>query len=748
MSRARQCCSFPRLPLFVIRPRPASIAPPPDRRFRSGVSSKFDPGSFTINCAPLPLRSCFHSSTNRLKVPVRNSQTTDPDMESPRPPADGASSVVSRVFQNGSQASVASEIRPSWRPYRGRWRSKKANRKGTDELDATTLENTTAPSARLRRPRRNKQSAERRNQEEMNIQASQPANTGSYAQGHPAQNGLMNLDNFNPAPTLPGFSAGMAMPSENGSGFQQPFLRIPWDQQQFLPQHPPGQPAHNPFSIPTWNDSGAFAGQFPPMPPPAFMNFAVTNPMMAMPFLGPMAFQTACSADMSSQLPGTPSTKQCAGGSESWAGPEGAPNAVTDWRLRELRRETTREYRDKVRTGKFESLRQPRSKSPEVTVQLKRPMPTKAYLDQSSQPPKRNFWSQPLLIILDLNGTLVHRKDRSLPPRIRKRAGLEDFIKTLMQKYKVMVWSSARPPTVDGVCRQLFLNKRRARLVAEWSRDHFNLPKKQYNAKIQVYKTLGTVWADEGIQASYPGLRDLKFPVPDTFQKTRWDQTNTILIDDTIVKASSEPHNLLEIPSFDESAGPEDATTLAKVLRVLEELSKHDDVSQALHHWQPTIPNGGSILDVEIEHEDAQPHGPPTLAEVTEARKQRRKARKREKAAENRRARQIKKIEERVAAKAKEPPTATPTAITSAESTTAGADTTPVHRSYSSPPSPASSTSFPDSTAGGTTIPTAHGKANASTHVSDSTNRSSSPASSTQSENFLLDRLEESLKNV
>ncbi|PWY71570.1 HAD-like protein [Aspergillus sclerotioniger CBS 115572] len=671
-------------------------------------------------------------------------------MESPKPPTNGASSVDSRICQNGSQASMTSEIRPSWRPYRGRWRSKKANRRGTDELDATTPESSTAPSARLRRPRRNKQSAERRNQEETNIQASQPTNTGSYTQGNPAQNGLMNFDNFNPAPMFSGVSAGMAMPNENGPVFQQPFLQFPWDQQQFLPQYPPGQPAHNPFGLPTWNDQGTYAGQFPPMPPPAFMNFALTNPLMAIPFLGPMAFQAAGSAEVSSQLPGSPSTKQCIGDSESWASPEGAPNAVSDWQPRDLRREAAREYRGKVRTGKTEYPGQPRSKSPEVTVQLKRPMPTKAYLDQSSQPPKRNSWSQPLLIILDLNGTLVHRKDRSLPPRIRKRAGLEDFIKTLMQKYKVMVWSSARPPTVDGVCRQLFLNKSRTRLVAEWSRDHFNLPKKQYNAKIQVYKTLGTVWADEGIQASYPGLRDLKAPVPDTFEKARWDQTNTILIDDTIFKASSEPHNLLEIPTFDESAGPEDATTLAKVLRVLEELAKHDDVSQALHHWQPPIPNGGSILDLDIEHDDGRPHGPPTLAEVTEARKQRRKARKREKAAENRRARQNKKLEERYAAKVKEPPTTMPTAIISAESATAGADTTPVHPSSSSspPPSPASSISFPDSTAGGATIPTAQGKANAATHVSDSTNRSPSPAPSTQSENFLLDRLEESLKNV
>ncbi|RAL02773.1 NIF domain protein [Aspergillus ibericus CBS 121593] len=730
MSRARQCCSLPRLPLLAIRPRPASIAPSPDRKFRSGGSPKLGPELVACHRAPLALRSCFHSSTNRPQVPVRNSRTVDPNMEPPKPPTNNTSGVDNRIRPNGSPAIIPSEEKPSWRPYKGRWRSRKANRKGTDELDTTTPESATAPSARSWRPRRNKQFAERRVQEERNLQASQPVNTASYTQGNPTQAGPLNFENFSPAPTFPGFPGGMAMPNETGLGFQQPFLQLPWEQQQLLPQHPLGQSAHNPLNFPTWNDPGAFAAQFPPMPPPAFMNFALTNPLMAMPLLGPMAFQAAGSANTPSPLPESPSAEQRAG---------------------EARREAAKGYRDRVRTVKADNRRSPRSESPEVTVELKRPMPTKAYLDQSSQPPKRNFWSQPLLVILDLNGTLVHRKDRSLPPRFQRRAGLEDFLKTLLKKYKVMVWSSARPPTVDGICRQLFLSKSRKRVVAEWSRTHFKLHKKQYNAKIQVYKTLDTVWADEGVQASYPSLRAPNISVPDTFQKTRWDQTNTILIDDSIIKASSEPHNLLEIPTFDESAGPEDTTTLVKVLRILEELAKHDDVSQVLHHWQRTISKGSSILDLEFEHEP-QPYGPPTLAEVTEARKQQRKARKRARAAEKRRGAKINEIGEHLAAKTEVPPTTLPTTTTiiSAETATAETDTTPAHVSTfsSRPPSPASSISLPDSIAGGTTVPAGLEETNTTTHSSDSTNRSPSPAPSTQSENFLLDRLEESLKNV
>ncbi|PYH66118.1 NIF domain protein [Aspergillus vadensis CBS 113365] len=608
-------------------------------------------------------------------------------------------------------------------------------RNGTED-SGTTAPGNAPPSARPRQklPRRSKQLAEKNIREEMQSQASQSANTASYAPGHPSQNSFGAFDNFNLAPMFLPFQNGTAASNETFPGFQQPFWQLPLEQQQQLLQAPLGEPTNPSFGFPPLNDMSAFPGGLPPMFPPAFMNFAPTNPLMTMPPFGPMAFPAAGSAgvntrNMSSQVP--------------------SPRPGS--------------------SSKARASPRPRSKKFESPTPPKRALPTPAYIEQSSKPAKRNSWKQPLLVILDLNGTLVHRPDRYMPPRFKRRAGLDIFIQTLMQKYKVMIWSSARPPTVDGICRQLFINDSRTQIVAEWHREHFNLTPQQYDAKIQVYKTLSTVWADEKVQASYPSPESLGQSVPATFQKTRWDQTNTILIDDTRLKASSEPSNLLEIPTFDGHSGAEDAATLTKVLQMLEELSLHDDVSQVLHKWYNSIPKTGNLcLDIKLQ-EDAeaqqqpeitqqpQPQPKPndvplTPAEIAEARKQRRKARKREKTAEKARARQIQKQEDRLAAKAKKQPPPPPTSIpvAAAVSSTVDETNTVTPHTYPSsfpPPSPSSPSS--DSSPGGTAIPSGldlNENASNTLRDGDASDRSPSPAASTQSENYLLDRLEESLK--
>ncbi|KAI2818429.1 hypothetical protein CBS63078_991 [Aspergillus niger] len=730
MLRVRQCCFFPRLPLLAIKPRPAPIVTSPDRKFQSGVS-KADLGTLNAHCTPFTPRTCFHISSSSPRVFVHNNRSVKPDMESANAPAFDASSIDSRLCHDGSNSSVVGDDKPAWRPYKGRWARQKmrnTKRNSTENPD-TTAPGNAPPAARPRQklPRRSKQLAEKNIREEMQSQASQSAGSASYVPGQPPQNSFGAFDNINLAAMVPPFQNGMAAPNENVPGFQQPFWQLPWEQQQLLFHAPVGESTNPSFGFPPLNDMGAFPGGLPPMFPPAFMNFASTNPLMAMPPFGPMAFQAAGSAgintrNMSSQVP--------------------SPRPGSSSRARASPR--------------------PRSKRFDSPTPPKRAMPTPAYLEQSSKPAKRNSWSQPLLVILDLNGTLVHRPDRYMPPRFKRRAGLDIFIQTLMQKYKVMIWSSARPPTVDGICRQLFINDSRTQIVAEWHREHFNLTPQQYDAKIQVYKTLSTVWADEKVQASYPNPKDLGSSVPATFQKTRWDQTNTILIDDTRLKASSEPSNLLEIPTFDGSSGAEDAATLTKVLQMLEELSLHDDVSQVLHKWYNSIPKTGNLcLDIKLQEDPEAQHqlqtqcynGPLTPTEIAEARKQRRKARKREKVAEKARARQIQKQEQRLAKQYPPPPTYTPGVVASStvDETNTVTPRTDLSSSNSFPPHSPSSPSS-DSTPGGTAIPTGYDvndKVKRTLRVAgddDASDRSPSPAASTQSENYLLDRLEESLK--
>ncbi|KAJ5669264.1 hypothetical protein N7462_010334 [Penicillium macrosclerotiorum] len=262
----------------------------------------------------------------------------------------------------------------------------------------------------------------------------------------------------------------------------------------------------------------------------------------------------------------------------------------------------------------------PRARSP--TPPMRRPAPTKEYMEQSSKLPQRSPQKRPLLIILDLNGTLIYRKHRKLPPNFARRAGLDHFLDVLTSNYAVMIWSSSKPPTVNAVCEKLFPGDKAKNVVALWGRDKFGLSKVQYNAKLQVYKELRKVWASPEIQAAYPGnaaMREAPSPPKNGGSRfksqnqnrahpsnlpagQRWDQTNTILIDDSKLKALSEPFNILEIPEFTNNPAVDESTLFANVLAKLEVLSRHDDVSKVLRLWNGRVEQGeGRILDLAIE---------------------------------------------------------------------------------------------------------------------------------------------------
>ncbi|KAJ5166362.1 uncharacterized protein N7482_005143 [Penicillium canariense] len=263
-----------------------------------------------------------------------------------------------------------------------------------------------------------------------------------------------------------------------------------------------------------------------------------------------------------------------------------------------------------------------RARSP--TPPMKRPSPTIKYMQQASEAPRRCPSRRPLLIILDLNGTLIFRKHRKLPPNFARRHGLDEFLETLTRKYSVMIWSSSKPPTVNAVCEKLFPGDKRNRVVALWGRDKFGLSNLQYNAKLQVYKELRKVWASSEIQAAYPGNDAVKQPAPKKgggkhSRKTqnrlnaaevfppghRWDQTNTILIDDSKLKALSEPFNILEIPEFTNDPNIDESSLFTQVLAKLDALSRHDDVSKVLRQWNERVARGeSSILDLDISLEE------------------------------------------------------------------------------------------------------------------------------------------------
>ncbi|EPS26218.1 hypothetical protein PDE_01154 [Penicillium oxalicum 114-2] len=274
-----------------------------------------------------------------------------------------------------------------------------------------------------------------------------------------------------------------------------------------------------------------------------------------------------------------------------------------------------------------ESSRRVRSPTPP----MKKPTPAKTYMLQASKPPEKSPTKRPLLVILDLNGTLIYRKHRKLPPVFARRHGLDEFLDILISRYAVMIWTSSKPPTLHAICDKLFTAEKRKKLVAFWGRDKFGLNHNQYNSKLQVYKELRKVWASPEIQAAYPDNvngagkssnsnrpgEKLSKKKKKTQQHAstflpghRWDQSNTILIDDSKLKALSEPFNIIEIPEFTDDPNVDETDLFKKVLSKLDALSQYDDVSKVLRQWNERVARGeAAILDLDIE-DSKQGHDP------------------------------------------------------------------------------------------------------------------------------------------
>lgn len=587
----------------------------------------------------------------------------------------------------------------TWRPYQGRWDPNNPGWRSATAIPSRS-DNAVSSGSRKNGTRRNARFFDRMSKGEPSpytphLSGSQQAQVPHIQLQQPfnAPSATPQLDpNVNSFPVLPMNSN--TSDTSNNTTMQLPFLplHVPHSQSaqsQILPNNL----SFTPYGFPPMPDLNSpekilpFMPSVAPFPP---LNLSVFSPALAPPVFGGFPF---CPFD-----PMYPTTVGPTGGSSQ--GPTLQPLLPIPPRDR-------------------------RSKTPEP------PVPTKEYLTQSLLAPKLNPSRQPLLVILDLNGTLIFRKHRRLPPSFAKRTGLDQFLDTLLKNYKVMIWSSSQPETVNAVCEKLFPGEKRKSLVAEWGRDKLNLSRSQYRSKVQVYKTLETVWSNQEIQASYPISHQngrFKTKKKAAQGKSRWDQTNTVLIDDSKLKALSEPYNILEIPEFTNAPGIDESHIFPKVLECLDSLAQHDDVSKLLHLWNSklatNITTNSTILDLDIGviQSPQRQNGsslitPSTPQEIAQARKERRRARKQEKKAARRAAAAIGN------APANVPTSAAVSAIT-AEGINDGVtavDSTPA-------------TSGDDSAIlTATAVPQSH------------TRHSPSPVSSVQSENYLLDRLEESL---
>lgn len=214
-------------------------------------------------------------------------------------------------------------------------------------------------------------------------------------------------------------------------------------------------------------------------------------------------------------------------------------------------------------------ITKPTGRSKDPKIMLPPPPVAEAYMTQAAEEPSTVEPSGRILVILDLNGTLLYRPNRNKKTMIA-RPFLVPFLRYLFSNFAVMVWSSARPENVASLVEQSLEEDLRKTLVAQWGRDAFNLKPEHYSSNVQVYKNLDLVWSKDEIQQQHP----------DYANGGRFGQHNTVLIDDSTIKAAAQPHNLLQISEF--SATPEQMRedTLREVAGYLELLRTQNDVSK------------------------------------------------------------------------------------------------------------------------------------------------------------------------
>lgn len=246
-----------------------------------------------------------------------------------------------------------------------------------------------------------------------------------------------------------------------------------------------------------------------------------------------------------------------------------------------------------------------RSRTPAKITPPKRPVAAGSYLKRAGRAPEVIASPKKLLVILDLNGTLLVRPNsRGNPKAFKLRPGVTPLLDYLFDNHVVMVYSSARPENVKIIVENLFHPKKRAQLAGIWARDKLDLNAEQYFGKVQVYKKLDKIWADKIIQKSAGAGQ-------------RWDQTNTVLVDDSRLKALAQPHNLIQVIEFENNAPREgdealrawnlkEMAILKSLEQKLEQLKMQVDVSRLIREWQSGKRLAPGVVDETIDQKTQQ----------------------------------------------------------------------------------------------------------------------------------------------
>lgn len=218
------------------------------------------------------------------------------------------------------------------------------------------------------------------------------------------------------------------------------------------------------------------------------------------------------------------------------------------------------------------------------------PDPTAEYLELANKEPKQNSNPSEILLILDLNETLVTRTKAS----VHKRPNLGPFLDYIFKNFYVMVWSSAQPVNVRKMVDTAFPKEYKKALRAVWARDMFGLTPRQYNAKVTTYKNLDRVWA----------------ALPGPTEGSKWNQYNTVLIDDSKEKARAQPYNHVEMPPWFNKAEEKNDKVLLEMVEYLEGLRFTDNVSAYIKQ-NPFVLKKGTEEAVSVSSRSSSPSGYP-----------------------------------------------------------------------------------------------------------------------------------------
>ncbi|KAJ3558242.1 hypothetical protein NM688_g1038 [Phlebia brevispora] len=220
---------------------------------------------------------------------------------------------------------------------------------------------------------------------------------------------------------------------------------------------------------------------------------------------------------------------------------------------------------------------------PVTPLPVRTPSPSYLALAEERPTPLSSPTEERKLLILDLNGTLVHRAPYTRPksrhdplptdefgralPRLRPvhpRPYMAAFRQYLFSPdtqgwLDVMIWSSAQPHSVTDMADKAF-GEDKAKLVAVWARDTLGLSSDQYSRKVQTVKDLTTPWTklpalQQGRRATTPseasssGKRS-RSPSPAPTPTSVHSALTTLLLDDSPAKAVLQPYNHVCLPEY------------------------------------------------------------------------------------------------------------------------------------------------------------------------------------------------------